>query len=730
MQLRTPKNTRQSSTTAHEPSRERQSPLASALRGVDFASGEAMLAPVQPKAAPGAELGDDSGLAQGGGARLPKAVQAKMESSFGADFDHVRVHSDAKVQGMGAKALAQGNNIHLAPGTDLGSSSGQELLGHELAHVQQQSAGRVSVPQAKSGSIVQDQGLEAEADRAGAMAARGEKVQMSGGTSTSKAIQPKLAGSAEVLESRGDKVSKSGRFHKSDWYKVVKHTRAYESEERRIVNYLSNAQGDVAPIMVEEGQKLVAQLDGLDAEMQAWLEDDKHAAILEESDRLHEESQDGKTPTIKGKGRAKAQKEKDNSTVKRGEALRIILPRVRTERDDVMSSVRAANSGRWPQVKGEFAEDLTLYSDQHMTDVVDNQVGGQLNRLDGMKVNGKEGFFAKGNSRTQGNPGVTTGIDKNKSNSSGRSVAMYRLAKLLGIGERIVMTTFATHRRTDDQGKTTTESGVFMEKAKGREIQEEVVDGNVDLSSPLIQVALNQLQFIDALCAQVDRHGGNFFFDPRSGEIKGIDLDLSFGKDVKTLLGGSRKTVGDAESGEGKLKGLPKLVDAKLAQTLLTLDPQLVRDALKGLLEPAEVDSTVLRLQEIKDHLAKPEVRQLGEQDWNSETAMEQLSESRHSYLETVSGAVRGGNEELQRVIARRSGIDRLSEVGMLPFLVQQGKIPQGRIEEFVAEVDELARPRFQTDEYRAIEHWQRKLEMEKIYTEVVKQVARNWAIL
>jgi hypothetical protein len=45
------------------------------------------------------------------------------------------------------------------------------LLGHELAHVLQQRQGRVRAPQGQGTMVVNDQALEAEADRMGSRAA-------------------------------------------------------------------------------------------------------------------------------------------------------------------------------------------------------------------------------------------------------------------------------------------------------------------------------------------------------------------------------------------------------------------------------------------------------------------------------------------------------------------------------------------------------------------------------
>jgi hypothetical protein len=126
----------------------------------------------------------------GGGGALPDGVREKMEGSFGADFSDVRVHEGEEAGAVGALAYAQGSDIHFAPGQyDPQSGGGQELIGHELAHVVQQREGRVAAPQGKGDGINADPSLEAEADAAGARAAQGLPAQVSGKTSASSGIQ-------------------------------------------------------------------------------------------------------------------------------------------------------------------------------------------------------------------------------------------------------------------------------------------------------------------------------------------------------------------------------------------------------------------------------------------------------------------------------------------------------------------------------------------------------------
>jgi hypothetical protein len=152
---------------------------------MDTAPSRAGLNAMQAVAKPTQESGD----------RLAPAVQNKMERSFGFDFSKIRVHHDERAKSAGARAYAQGTHLHFAPGQYAPESkAGQAMIGHELAHVVQQSSGRVSAPaQAFGGAINDDPALEREADQMGERAASGKPAK--GGAQSP-------AGADESLESR------------------------------------------------------------------------------------------------------------------------------------------------------------------------------------------------------------------------------------------------------------------------------------------------------------------------------------------------------------------------------------------------------------------------------------------------------------------------------------------------------------------------------------------------
>ncbi len=111
--------------------------------------------------------------APGGGQPLTPAVQQKMETVFGTSFKDVRVHVGPQAQQIGAQAFTLGSNLYFAPGQyNLHSPQGQRLIGHELAHVVQQRAGRVRNPFGSGVAVVQDPAMEVEANRMGLRAAQ------------------------------------------------------------------------------------------------------------------------------------------------------------------------------------------------------------------------------------------------------------------------------------------------------------------------------------------------------------------------------------------------------------------------------------------------------------------------------------------------------------------------------------------------------------------------------
>jgi hypothetical protein len=79
---------------------------------------------------------------RGGGAGLDGAVRSRFEDTLG-DLSDVRVHADDHAdtlnRAVSARAFATGTDVYFAKGEYRpGSSDGDQLIAHELAHVVQQ----------------------------------------------------------------------------------------------------------------------------------------------------------------------------------------------------------------------------------------------------------------------------------------------------------------------------------------------------------------------------------------------------------------------------------------------------------------------------------------------------------------------------------------------------------------------------------------------------------------
>ncbi|MEH1796029.1 eCIS core domain-containing protein [Nostoc sp.] len=84
--------------------------------------------------------------AKGGGQPMSPTVREPMERAFGADFGGVRVHTGAQAdmlaRSIQAKAFTTGQDVFFRQGAyEPQSRGGQELIAHELTHVQQQRYG-------------------------------------------------------------------------------------------------------------------------------------------------------------------------------------------------------------------------------------------------------------------------------------------------------------------------------------------------------------------------------------------------------------------------------------------------------------------------------------------------------------------------------------------------------------------------------------------------------------
>jgi hypothetical protein len=99
---------------------------------------------------------------KGQGSPLPEQTKSSMESGFGADFSGVNVHTGSQAADMnkqlGAKAFTHGGDIYFNEGEyQPGTTSGDQLLAHELTHTVQQGAAKTGKGSVQKKGNNQDQ---------------------------------------------------------------------------------------------------------------------------------------------------------------------------------------------------------------------------------------------------------------------------------------------------------------------------------------------------------------------------------------------------------------------------------------------------------------------------------------------------------------------------------------------------------------------------------------------
>lgn len=151
-----------------------------------------------------------------------------------------------------------------------------------------------------------------------------------------------------------------------------------------------------------------------------------------------------------------------------------------------------------------------------------------------------------------------------------------------------------------DQASLTKAVDSNMRSFASTELVEMPLKTDIDLRNPVTQEGLANLQVMDWLTGQMDRHSGNIFVDPDTGIVKGIDNDLAFASD---------QTPGFSNI------GLPPLVPEKTAQAIELMDVAKLRQILQNSVPPSqrltdeELSAATQRLSDLKEHIKKDNVR-------------------------------------------------------------------------------------------------------------------------
>jgi len=130
---------------------------------------------------------------------LPDTLRSRVRTQFGLNMDSLRVRESAQVADLGANAMAQGNIISFAPGVfNPNTSSGQEIIGHELHHITEQARGLGS--NIEGSNIHYNPSSESASDAAGRAFASG--FTQGEGAGFAPSVTPVAASAAPVQGNR------------------------------------------------------------------------------------------------------------------------------------------------------------------------------------------------------------------------------------------------------------------------------------------------------------------------------------------------------------------------------------------------------------------------------------------------------------------------------------------------------------------------------------------------
>ncbi len=160
---------------------------------------------------------------------------------------------------------------------------------------------------------------------------------------------------------------------------------------------------------------------------------------------------------------------------------------------------------------------------------------------------------------------------------------------------------------------------------------------DIDYSRHEVQKGLYDLEVIDYITGQIDRHPGNIFIDPDTGEVRGIDNDLCF-----PSMSREQMLVGLQDAQGKPVHNKPLFMHEDTARKMEELNPDQLRETLsslkypgrgeRGKLTPAEIEGAVSRLGEMKQHVR--DLRRAGHvvMEFTRETYDEAIQHQKDSY--------------------------------------------------------------------------------------------------
>lgn len=205
-----------------------------------------------------------------------------------------------------------------------------------------------------------------------------------------------------------------------------------------------------------------------------------------------------------------------------------------------------------------------------------------------------------------------------------RNIATKKMAEILGLSDLIVNSEIVTIKNGNDE-----KVGVLMDESEGIGFPEFVGNETMRIS-PCFQKEINDLQILDTIIMQMDRYSLNYNIKVSENNaaigVVGYDNDCSF--NLNTDLTKSLGCVTALINKNGKID-IPYM-SKPLANKILSINEQSIREILLGTLDDKYIEATINRFLQIKNAITATLVERpsflLEDCEWNESTIVDEIN--------------------------------------------------------------------------------------------------------
>ncbi|MGO0306833.1 hypothetical protein ACTL6P_09505 [Endozoicomonas acroporae] len=265
--------------------------------------------------------------------------------------------------------------------------------------------------------------------------------------------------------------------------------------------------------------------------------------------------------------------------------------------------------------------------------------------------------------------------DRYHPNLTARNLATGEIARLLGMNVMPDMS-FCEHNHQiglemELASGTSAKTSVSVSAVPGQEKKlghQELLDkeGNWEIRSKIFS-GLADLELLDAICAQPDRHDGNYFIDYETGRVIGIDNDTCL-YPFRDIIAPSADSI-NPEYRKGCRVGYPRLMTRKSYDRLQKLDVELLCESLPACFDLNVKNALRQRIFLIQEHSQALFCAGRIVDDWESwrdpttnESAIGFLTLPMHDIVNKERKALKEEESRIQPLLSKHQSNEPLSD--------------------------------------------------------------------